>query len=136
MRVISTFLPTADWEEPENQVPLMAFDTLIDDKNVVVGLIVGKTIGPMVGKAYVTLRGLKIIRRVIEQQQLVHATAMPPVFAQMEDVDIARDQVRELLREAPHQSALVLVCGNDEIYEAVFPALCVNFQSPNTSMMQ
>lgn len=136
MKIISTFLHPVDWEEHGCEAPLMAFDTLINDKSVVVGIIVGSMIGPTLEDAHVSAPDLQVVRRVIEHHQFIHPKAAPIIVAPMKDVDVAKTGLLELLRHAPHQSALVLLCANEMVYEAALPLLCVNFQSPNTIAMQ
>ncbi|MBJ2139845.1 hypothetical protein JC796_03805 [Delftia acidovorans] len=131
-RIISTFLPPLPTPSGEPMALLMAFDTLVDQKSVVVGITVGKVEGNDLDKIRVSAVGQAIIDRVG-----VHIDANYPnatvVIAGVAQVPGAKERVRKILAQAPEHSAVFVICANDKVYDAAFPALGVDFKSANLS---
>ena len=50
------------------------------------------------------------------------------VVGMVGSVEPAVQEVKDLLRNTPDHSGLMLLCKNRRVYEAAFPALCVDFQ--------
>ncbi len=131
MRVISTFLPPQFDESVGAKTVLTAFDTLVDEKSIVVGITVGLIKGPTVDDALVTPTGMKIIARVMDHQALNYPDAPVVVFAGVQTVGNAVKRVRNLLEKAPHHSTLIIVCADDKVYDAAVTGLGVDFKSAN-----
>ena len=129
-RIISTFLPPAPGKNGEPAALLMAFDTLVNEKSVVVGITVGKVEGANLEGVRVSTVGQAIIDRVAG-----HANTNYPdgavVIAGVAQVGGAKERVRKVLAQAPEHSCVFLICANDKVYDAAFPALGVDFQSAN-----
>ncbi len=129
-RIISTFLPPEPGNPDEQAVLLMAFDTLVDKKSVVVGITVGKVEGANLEGVRVSKVGQAIIDRVAG-----HANTNYPngavVIAGVAQVGGAKERVRKVLAQAPEHACVFLICADDKVYDAAFPALGVDFQSAN-----
>ncbi|OFJ49582.1 hypothetical protein BA896_012615 [Janthinobacterium lividum] len=133
MRVVSTFIPALPEKEisDRSKVLLMAFDTLVDDRNIVVGITVGKITGPTPDDAFVSEIGRRIIVRVADHHKLNYPESQVVMLAGVQTIGNAIKRVRNILRNAPDQCALLIVCADDKVYDAAFPALCVDFKSAN-----
>lgn len=131
MKVISSLLP-AKPEEVSGGRPavLMAFDTLVDEKRLVVGITVGRLDGPQLTDVRVSPIGQLIIDRCGEHMDLNYPDGVV-VVAGVAQVGSAKQRVRKVLSDAPDQAFLLLVCADDKVYDAAFPALNVNFQAAN-----
>lgn len=129
MRIISTFLPAVFDAEFGKKTILMAFDTLIDDKSVVIGITVGRLDGPTLDDVMVGAIGQKIITRLAGHHKLNYPQTSPVVIAGVQSVSNAVHRVRNVLRNVPDKSVLLFVCSNDKVYDAAFTALGVDFKS-------
>ena len=108
----------------------MAFDTLVNEKSVVVGITVGKVQGPDLESVVVSPVG----QRIIDSAGSHARTNYPQgavVVAGVAQVAGAKERVRKVLAQAPEHSCVFLICANDKVYDAAFPALGVDFQSAN-----
>lgn len=131
MRIISTLLPAEETTLADNRPAIvMAFDTLVDQKSHVVGITVGSMNGPDLADVRVSPIGQAIIERCA-----VHIAQNYPqaavVIAGVARIPGAKERVRQVLAKTPPNSFVLLVCANDKVYDAAFPALCVDFQSAN-----
>lgn len=131
MRIISTLLPPAKTGLIEGRLSVvMAFDTLVDEKSHVVGITVGAMDGPHLADVRVSPVGRAIIERCAG-----HVAQNYPqgavVIAGVARVPGAKERVRQVLAKAPPNSFVLLVCADDKVYDAAFPALCVDFQAAN-----
>ena len=126
MKINSTLLPPADWEEPGGLSPLTAFEVRIDNKSLAVGIVVGKMIGPSMEDANVSPLAMEVVRRIIDYHQRNHAPDAPFVVAELTGTLAAVKRVREVFRHAPHRSALMLICANERVYKAAFSVLGVD----------
>lgn len=131
MRIVSTFLP-AEVSSLAGDSPtiVMAFDTLVDEKSHVVGITVGRVDGPDLADVRVSPIGQCIINRCAGHiaQNYPQATV---VVAGVASVTSAKQRVRDVLAKAPPKSFVLLVCANDKVYDAAFPALGLDLQSAN-----
>lgn len=131
MRIISTFLPP----QPNalaggSPTVVMAFDTLVDHKSHVVGITVGHMDGPDLASVHVSPVGQAVIDRCAGHvaQNYPQATV---VVAGVASVSGAVQRVRHVLAKAPPGSFVLLLCANDKVYDAAYPALGVDLQSAN-----
>ncbi|QRX83588.1 hypothetical protein [Glaciimonas sp. PAMC28666] len=122
MEIISTFLPQIGLEKLGKKTRLTAFDTLIDGKSVVVGIAIGNIHKATEENAI----GIKVASRVIEHHQFKHPKGAPFIVAEMKVSSTAVKQARDVLRRAPHQSALMFLCTDERVYNEAFAALGVN----------
>lgn len=108
----------------------MAFDTLVDQKSYVVGITVGSLDGPNITDVRVSPVGQAIIERCGR-----HVTQNYPqaavVVAGVASVSSAKKRVCDVLAKAPNGSFVLLICANNKVYDAAFPALGVDLQSAN-----
>lgn len=132
MRVISTFLKPEHTAEFDANALLMVFDTLVDKKSAVVGITVGSVQGNDIHSVRVSKVGQLIIDRLGRHVNANYPGA-PVVVAGVASVTGAKERVRKVLAQIPDRSALLLVCADDKVYDAAFPALCVDMQSANAS---
>lgn len=134
MRVISTPLPSAaEYSMQDSQTVLMAFDTLVDDKTLVVGITVGALNGPALDDVAVSEPGRLIVQRCRRHMQLNYPQA-PVVVAGVAQVASAKKRVRDVLAKAPPRAFVLLVCASGKVYDAAFPALNVDFQAMNVKL--
>lgn len=131
MRVISTFLKAEHSPEMSADTLLMLFDTLVDQKSVVVGITVGVVQGNDLNAVRVSPVGQMIIDRLGRHMSLNYPEG-PVVLAGVASVAGAKERVRKVLAQVPDGAALLFVCANDKVYDAAFPALCVDMKSANT----
>lgn len=131
MKIISSLLPAAP-EELTGGRPavVMALDTLVDQKRVVVGITVGRVDGPHLSDVRVSAVGQTIIERCAAHMNLNYPQGIV-VVAGVAQVAGAKERVRKVLSEAPDQAFVLLVCASDKVYDAAFPALNVNLQAMN-----
>lgn len=131
MRIISTPLPAAAEELLEGrQTILMALDTLVDDKSLVVGITVGRLDGPALEDVALSEPGRLIVQRCRRHMQLNYPQA-PVVVAGVAQVAGAKERVRQTLAKAPPQAFVLLVCADGKVYDAAFPALGIDLQALN-----
>lgn len=131
MQIISTFLPAqASALTGGSPTVVMAFDTLVDRKSHVVGITVGHMDGPDIASVRVSPVGQSVIDRCASHiaQNYPQATV---VVAGVASVSGAVQRVRHVLAKAPPGSFVLLLCANDKVYDAAFPALGVDMQSAN-----
>ena len=131
MRILSTFLPAA-LEEAVGDSPavLMAFDTLVDQKAVVVGLTEGVVAGPDIADARISAVGQMVLKRCALHHRLNYPQGAV-VLAGVASVSSAKERVRKVLAQAPEHSFVLLVCASGKVYDAAFNALGVDLQSAN-----
>lgn len=131
MRIISTLLPPEESELAGGRpTVVMAFDTLVNDKSHVVGITVGSMNGPDLTDVMVSPVGQAIINRCAAHIAKNYPQASV-VVAGVASVTSAKQRVRNVLAKAPPDSFVFLVCANDKVYDAAFPALGVDFKSAN-----
>jgi hypothetical protein len=129
MRIVSTYLPAAFDEEYGKSTFLMGFDTLVGTKNLIVGITVGQIVGKAPEDAKITPIGMKIVARAIRHQELNYPDCKTIAFAGVARGGDALKRVRNLLANSPDKAVLILVCADDKIYDAAFPALNVDHKS-------
>ena len=131
MRIISTFLPAeASTITGGRPSIMMAFDTLVNQQSYVVGITVGAVQGPHLADVRVSPIGQAIIDRCARHRAQNYPQGAV-VIAGVASVPGAKERVRQVLAKAPPNSFVLLVCANDKVYDAAFPALCVDLQSAN-----
>lgn len=134
MKTISTFLPpeksTITGDRPSI---VMAFDTLVGQKNHIVGITVGRMEGPDLADVMVSEVGQAIIDRCARHLARNYPKSAV-VVAGVANVTGAKERVGKVLAKAPPDSFVLLVCANDKVYDAAFPALGVDLQSANVNM--
>ena len=131
LKIISTFLPAAPEEAFGNSSTiLMAFDTLVDEKAVVVGLTEGIVQGPDVADTLLSPAGQLVLKRCAAHRALNQPEGAV-VLAGVASVGGAKERVRQVLAKAPEHAFVLLVCANGKVYDAAFEALGVDLQSAN-----
>ena len=130
MRVASSYVAPVFDEEMGRKLLLMVFDTLIDDRKIVVGITVGQ-VGATLEDTKVSPIGQKIIDQLAAHHKLNYPETVSVIVAGVQNVGNAVKRVRNVLRQTPDGAALLIVCANDKVYDAAFPALCVDFNSAN-----
>lgn len=129
MRIISTPLPPAPEELLEGRpTVLMAFDTLVDDKSLVVGITVGSLSGPALEDVALSEPGRLIVQRCAGHMQLNHPQGAVLV-AGVAQAAGAKQRVRQVLTHASPGTFVLLVCPDGKVYDAAFPALGVDLQA-------
>ncbi len=127
MRIVSTYLPPEKLPSGQQAV-LAAFDTLVDDKNLVVGITVGVVGGPTLDDVKCSAIGIEIIDRCARHHQLNYPDGCV-VVAGVAQVASAPQRVRKVLAQAPKGAFVLLVCASDKVYDAGFSALGVDLQT-------
>ncbi|MBD9530429.1 hypothetical protein IB233_02125 [Comamonas sp. CMM01] len=130
LQVISTFLPPQAVDGISPKTVLMLFDTLVDKKRVVVGITVGQVQGPDLRDVRVSPIGQNIINALGRHMDLNYPDS-PVIIAGVAQIPGAKERVRKVLAHAPEGSGVLLVCANNKVYDAAFPALCIDYQSAN-----
>ena len=131
MRIISTFLsPEAGDLMEGKQHVTMLFDALVNDKSLIVGITIGRVERPDLSGVVVSPIGQSIIDRMLRHRKLNYPDGLL-MIAGVAQVPGAKERVRQILSKAPDKASVLLVCANDKVYDAAFPALNVDFQSTN-----
>jgi hypothetical protein len=131
MRIHSSFLPAAPEEVVGNQpTVLMAFDTLVDNKGLVVGLTEGVVAGPDISGVRLTQIGSLVLARCMARHEINHPDGTV-VLAGVASVGGAKERVRKVLAQAPEHAFVLLVCANGKVYDAAFNALGIDPKSAN-----
>jgi hypothetical protein len=129
MKIISTPLPAAPSTLTDGRsTVVMALDTLVDEKSLVVGLTVGVMQGPQLAHVRVSPVGQAIIDRCSAHHALNYPDA-PVVLAGMAQVGKAVQRVRQVLAKAPPGAFVLLLCADNKTYDAAYPALGVDLQA-------
>ena len=129
MRVISTFLPPAPEEAFEHRNTfLLALDTLVDEKSLVVGLTVGRVRGHTLEDVALSPPGVLVLERCARHMDLNYPQGAVLV-AGVAQVGHAPQRVRQVLTQAAPGSLVLLVCADGKVYDAVFPCLGVDLQA-------
>lgn len=136
MRVISTPLAATAEEGlfEGNRILLMAFDTLVDSKNLITGITVGKLDGPTLEDVRVSDIGKRIIARMSAHAKLNAIDTSLVVVAGVQNIGGAIKRVSDVLRKAPEGATVLFVCADDKVYDAAFPALRADFQAANAEI--
>ena len=134
MKIISTFLPPEQSSITGDRPSIMmAFDTLVDQKSHIVGITVGRVDGPNLDAVMVSEVGQAIIDRCSRHLARNYPQGAV-VVAGVASIPGAKERVAKVLAKAPPNSFVLLVCANDKVYDAAFPALCVDLQSANINL--
>jgi len=133
LQISSTFLPPQKIESIEQPAVLMLFDTLVNQKRVVVGITVGKVQGADLDSVRVSAIGQNIITALASHMRLNYPQGAV-VVAGVAQVPSAKERVRKVLAQAPEGSGVLLVCADNKVYDAAFPALGVDYQSANMNL--
>ena len=133
MRIISTFLGAHDDQLAEGvKTVLAAFDTLVDDKPLVVGLTVGRVEGSDLDSVRATAVGEAIIARCAAHHRLNYPGGLVLVRG-IQAVAGAKERVRQVLANAPPQCFVLLLAADAKVYDAAFKGLGVDLQSANAN---
>ncbi len=129
MTIISTFLKSkVSSALADRPTVVMAFDTLVNDKSHVVGITVGRVEGPDLESVRVSAIGQTVIERCCSRMDEKYAE--PAIMiAGVASVAGAKKRVADVLAKAPPDSFVLLVCADNKVYDAAFPALGVDMQS-------
>jgi hypothetical protein len=131
MRIVSTFLPAEPFAAMDGRAAIvMAFDTLVDQKSLVVGITVGRVDRPDLAHVRVSALGQAIIERCGRHMQLNYPQSSV-VIAGVAQVAGAKQRVRDVLAKAQPGAFVLLLCASDKVYDAAVPALGINGQPPN-----
>lgn len=117
MDVVSTLLP------PAGGVVLLVMDTLAHGKNLVTTMVVGD-----LREDRMSTTGSQCIARLADH----HARLYPDGNVYMVEVripDHVHERVGEVLRTASDGDAVVFVCHDSALYDAVFPLLGLKHSS-------
>lgn len=134
MRIVSTFFAPEEAALTGNRpTVMMAFDTLVDQKRLVVGITVGLAQGKNLSDVVASEAGQLIIERCGRHMQRNYPQGAALV-AGVASVSGAKERVRKVLANAPEYSFVLLLCANGKVYDAAFPALGVDYQSANTKL--
>jgi len=131
LRIISTPLP-AEASELTGGRPtvVMALDTLVDQKSLVVGLTEGVMQGPDLAGVRVSAVGQLIIDRCARHLKLNYPDATV-VIAGVAQVGSAVKRVRHVLAKAPPHAFVLLLCADGKTYDVAHTALNIQFQPSN-----
>lgn len=141
MKVISTLVrPVKSTEErilailkdsgvtEAKEVQLMVFDTLVGTKSIVTGMTVGQVHGQTIDDVKVSAVGQAVIACMVDHHTLNY-NGKPFVVAGVQSVANAVDRVRQVLTKAPEGAAVLFVCADGKVYDAVMPYLGIDAQS-------
>lgn len=131
MRIISSLLPAEPSDLMEGRATIvMALDTLVGEKSVVVGITVGGMDGPDINSVRVSAVGQAIIDRGSRHMQRNYPQGSV-VVAGVAQVAGAKQRVRQVLAGAPPQSFVLLLCADNKVCDAAFGALGIDLQALN-----
>lgn len=130
MRLMSSYVAPVFDEDMGRRLVLTVFDTLVDDRKIVVGITTG-VVGATLEDARLSPIGMRVMAQVMDHHKLNYPETAPVIFAGVQRVSNAVQRVRNVLRNAPDGAALLIVCADDKVYDAAFPALGVDFKSAN-----
>jgi hypothetical protein len=131
VRIISTPLPAAPSELADNRPTIvMALDTLVHHKSVVVGLVQGVAQGPDLPGLRLSAVGQLVVDRGARHQQLNYPHA-PTVIAGVAQVGSAKQRVRQVLAKAPPGAFVLLLCADGKTYDAAYAVLNIQLQAAN-----
>lgn len=129
MRIVSTPLPAEPLDLVDDRPAIvMALDTLVDEKSLVVGLTEGVLQGPHLSGVRCSAVGNEVIRRCGRHMQLNHPQGAV-VVAGVAQVAGAKQRVRDVLAKAPPGAFVLLVCANSKAYDAAHAALGIDLQA-------
>lgn len=132
MRIISTFLKPEPNAELGANALVTVFDTLVDDKSLVVGITEGIVQGNDLADLRVSKVGQLVIDRLRRHKQLNYPNG-PVILAGMASVAGAKERVRKVLSKAPPGAAVLLLCANGKVYDAAFDGLGIDYASANVN---
>ena len=130
MRIISTFIAPEHSQELGQHTLVTVFDTLVQEKSVVVGITVGVVQGNQFDAVRVSPVGQAVVQRLAAHWQRNYPDG-PVVIAGVAKVAGAKERVRQVLAKAPEHAAVLLVCVDNKVYDAAFTGLGVDYGSAN-----
>lgn len=138
MRVISTFLnavPDEGLLEAASGVSgrntiLMVFDTIVDDKSLVAAITIGEILGNSLDDVRTSSVGQLVLNRMAAHHKINYPDGVVMIVG-VKHVSNAVQRVRNVLRNAPKDAAVLFICTNDKVYDAATPALGIDYKSAN-----
>lgn len=128
MRIISTLLPPEPG--PDGQPTIcMVFDTLVDEKSVVVGLTVGKMQGSDLASVRPATDTGRVVIDTLRRHWQRNYTGGAVIVAGVAQVPGAKERVRQILAKAPPGSAVLLLCADNKVYDAAWDGLGIDLQA-------
>lgn len=130
-RIQSTPLPAAESDlVPGRRTVVMALDTFVGQKGLVVGLTVGRMKGPDIADVHLSELGMLIVERCVRHQEVNYPDGLV-VVAGVAQVAGAKERVRKVLAEVEPGTFVLLVCADAKTYDAAQAVLGINLQSAN-----
>ena len=132
MRIVSTFLPPTESDVRVGGRPaiVMAMDTLVQEKSVVVGITIGRMGGKTLDDVVLSDVGRIVVDRCRRHMQLNYPDGAVLV-AGVAQVAGAKERVRQVLAKAPPHAFVLLVAAADDVCAAVIKAVGLKHQAPN-----
>lgn len=131
MRIISTPLPAEPSALAEGGPAIvMALDTLVEQKSLVVGLTEGVMQGPQLSDLRLSPVGKLVVDRCRRHLQLNYSQGAV-VIAGVAQVAGAKQRVRDVLAKAPPHAFVLLLCANGKVYDAAYASLGIDLQAAN-----
>ena len=130
MRISSSFLPLAPWEKSGRQANLMVFDTRVNTKRLIVGIVVCDLVTTALEERQFDPIDLDILGCIFMHRSFNYPNSRSGknVVGAMASIENAQKEVQQLLSSTPDHSGLMLLCKNEGVCKAVCAALCLDFQ--------
>ena len=128
MRIISTFLQPVAGIIDGRKSMLMVFDTLVGEKQMTIGITVGKAVSQRLEDVQCSPVGHEIIDLMADHMERNTPDGIFIVAGVARRLT-APERIRQVLKRAPDRSGVLLLCADDKVYDAAFPALNIDFQS-------
>lgn len=130
MRIVSTFLPAEPHPGMAGRPAIvMALDTLVDQKAVVVGVTIGQLDGPTLNDIRLSDVGRTIVDRCSRHLELNYPQGAV-VIAGVAQVAGVKQRVGQVLTNAPQGAFVLLVAATDDVCAAVIKQLNIKHQPP------
>lgn len=131
MRIISTFLPPSvtDIRVGGRPAIVMAMDTLVEQKAIVVGVTIGRVNGQSLDDVVLSEVGRLVVERCRRHMELNYPDGAV-VVAGVAKVAGAKERVRHVLAKAPEHAFVLLVAATDDVCAAVIQSVGLQHQAP------
>lgn len=132
MRIVSTFLPVSESDVRVAGRPaiVMAMDTLVDEKSVVVGITIGRINGQSLDDVVLSDVGRIVVDRCRRHMQLNYPDGVV-LIAGVAQVAGAKQRVRQVLAKAPPGALVLLVAAADDVCAAVIQCIGLQHHAAN-----